>query len=78
MSTVARDFAMDSLGTLQKFYMVVNLVEMTSVEDLVDKVKKGKFKSSSEIIAKKRRNRYLSCGHCKLISHRRGDCHIRR
>ena len=78
MSTVVRDFAMGSLKTLQKFYMVVNLVEMTSVEDLVDKVKKGKFKSSNEILAKKRRNYYLSFGHCELISRRRGDCHIRR
>jgi hypothetical protein len=35
--------------------MVVNLVEMTSVEELVEKVKKGKFKSSDEIFAKKSR-----------------------
>lgn len=32
--------------------MVVNLVEVTSVDQLVEKVKKGKYKSSEEIMAK--------------------------
>jgi hypothetical protein len=36
--------------------MVVNLVEVTSVEELVDKVKKGKFKSNNEILANKSRS----------------------
>lgn len=32
--------------------MVVNLVEVTNVDQLVEKVKKGKYKSSEEIMAK--------------------------
>jgi E3 SUMO-protein ligase PIAS1 len=32
--------------------MIVNLVEVTSVEQLVDRLKKGKYKSSNEILAK--------------------------
>jgi len=38
----------------KKYYMVVNLVEVTSVDELVDKVKKGKYRSGSEILANKR------------------------
>ena len=34
--------------------MVVNLVEVTSVEQLVEKVQKGKFKNGDEIMAKSR------------------------
>ncbi|KDQ63528.1 hypothetical protein JAAARDRAFT_29547 [Jaapia argillacea MUCL 33604] len=37
----------------KKYYLVVNLVETTSVEQLVDKLKKGKYKSSSEIMTKR-------------------------
>lgn len=37
----------------QKFYMVVNLVEITSVDELVNKVKRDKFKSSNEILVNK-------------------------
>lgn len=32
--------------------MVVNLVEMTGVDELVDKVKKGKYKSTADVLAK--------------------------
>lgn len=32
--------------------MVVNLVEVTNVDQLVEKVRKGKYKSSDEIMAK--------------------------
>ena len=34
--------------------MVVNLVEVTSVDQLVEKVKKGKYKNNDEIMAKSR------------------------
>lgn len=32
--------------------MVVNLVEITGVDELVDKVKKGKYKSTADVLAK--------------------------
>lgn len=38
--------------TEQKYYLVVMLVEVTTVEQLVDRIKKGKYKSSNEILAK--------------------------
>jgi hypothetical protein len=56
--------------------MVVNLVEMTGVEELVDKVKKGKYKSINEILAKKSRSFYVTFEHYEPISYCRGDCHI--
>jgi E3 SUMO-protein ligase PIAS1 len=36
----------------QKFYMVVYLVEVSSVDQLVEKLKKGKYRSESEVRAK--------------------------
>jgi len=36
----------------QKYYMIVYLVEVTSVEQLVEKLKKGKYKSEEEIKTK--------------------------
>jgi E3 SUMO-protein ligase PIAS1 len=36
----------------QKYYMIVCLVEATTVEQLVDKLKKGKYKSEEDIRAK--------------------------
>jgi hypothetical protein len=39
--------------------MVVNLVEVTGVEQLVDRIKKGKYKSSNEILEKSKDNIYL-------------------
>ncbi|THH34039.1 hypothetical protein EUX98_g145 [Antrodiella citrinella] len=38
--------------TPKKYYLVVMLVEVTTVEQLIDKLKKGKYKSSNEIITK--------------------------
>jgi len=38
--------------TPKKYYLVVMLVEVTTVEQLIDRLKKGKYKSSSEIITK--------------------------
>ncbi|EIN13799.1 hypothetical protein PUNSTDRAFT_95125 [Punctularia strigosozonata HHB-11173 SS5] len=35
----------------KKYYMVVQLAEVTTVEQLVDRVKKGKYKSKDEILA---------------------------
>jgi hypothetical protein len=59
--------------------MVVNLVEMTSVDELVDKVKKGKYRNSSEILAKKSRNSNLLLElYYELIFCRRGGSCIRR
>lgn len=39
-------------GSLQKYYLVVMLVEVTTVEQLIDRLKKGKYKSSEQILAK--------------------------
>lgn len=36
----------------QKYYMVVMLVEVTTVEQLIDRLRKGKYRSGSEILAK--------------------------
>ncbi|KAF7970527.1 hypothetical protein HWV62_23777 [Athelia sp. TMB] len=36
----------------KKFYMVVSLVEVTGVDELVQKVKKGKYKSTADVLAK--------------------------
>ncbi|KAJ3538088.1 hypothetical protein NM688_g6572 [Phlebia brevispora] len=36
----------------KKYYLVVMLVEVTSVDQLVERLRKGKYKSSSEIVAK--------------------------
>ncbi|KAF8525164.1 PINIT domain-containing protein, partial [Hysterangium stoloniferum] len=36
----------------KKFYMIVNLVEVTSVDQLVEKLRKGKYKSEGDIRAK--------------------------
>lgn len=41
------------LNTLgQKYYLVVMLVEVTTVEQLIDRLKKGKYRSSNDILAK--------------------------
>jgi E3 SUMO-protein ligase PIAS1 len=46
-------FSLANTGRLssmrQKFYLVVMLVEVTSVDQLVDRLKKGKYKSSDDI-----------------------------
>jgi E3 SUMO-protein ligase PIAS1 len=36
----------------QKYYMVVMLVEVTTVEQLIDRLRKGKYRSSNEILGK--------------------------
>lgn len=38
----------------QKYYLVVMLVEATTVDQLIDSLKKGKYKSKDEILAKSR------------------------
>ncbi|KAI0348571.1 hypothetical protein BDW22DRAFT_1424727 [Trametopsis cervina] len=38
--------------TSKKYYLVVMLVEVTTVEQLIDRLKKGKFRSSADILAK--------------------------
>lgn len=48
--------------------MVVNLVEMTGVDDLVLQVKKGKYKSTTDVLAKSQLetmiSRYLKWAYC--------------
>ncbi|CAL1695654.1 unnamed protein product [Somion occarium] len=41
--------------TKQKYYMVAMLVEVTTVDQLIDRLRKGKYKSNTEILAKMRR-----------------------
>ena len=36
----------------KKYYMVVMLVEVTTVEKLIDRLQKGKYRSNTEILAK--------------------------
>jgi hypothetical protein len=36
---------------LQKYYLVVMLVEVTSVAQLVDRLRKGKYQSSQDVLA---------------------------
>ncbi|THH16817.1 hypothetical protein EW146_g3890 [Bondarzewia mesenterica] len=36
----------------KKYYMVVMLVQVTNVDQLIDRLKKGKYKSSAEVLAK--------------------------
>ena len=36
----------------QKYYLVAMLVEVTTVEQLIDRLKKGKYKSSDEVLTK--------------------------
>ena len=35
----------------QKYYMVVILVQVTTIDQLIEKVKKGKFRSREDILA---------------------------
>jgi E3 SUMO-protein ligase PIAS1 len=41
--------------SLQKYYIVVILVEMTSVDQLVDRLKKGKYRDSESILSASKR-----------------------
>ena len=36
----------------QKYYLCVGLVEVTTVEQLIDRLRKGKYRSSNEILSK--------------------------
>lgn len=36
----------------KKYYLVVMLVEVTTVDQLIDRLRKGKYKSNTEILAK--------------------------
>ncbi|KAI0082296.1 hypothetical protein K474DRAFT_1703299 [Panus rudis PR-1116 ss-1] len=40
----------------KKYYMAVMLVEVTTVEQLIDRLRKGKYKSNTEILAKMKQN----------------------
>lgn len=44
--------SIQSSRDVKKYYMVVMLVETTSVEQLVDRLRKGKYRSSSDVVAK--------------------------
>jgi hypothetical protein len=57
--------------------MVVNLVEVTSVDELVDKVKKGKYRSGSEILANKSRSCHVCIEFDELRKFRRDGSRIR-
>ena len=46
---------------MKKYYMVVMLVETTSVEQLVDRLRKGKYRSSSDVVAKSAYSVYIPC-----------------
>ena len=37
----------------QKYYMVIMLVQVTTVTQLIERVKKGKFRSREEILAQR-------------------------
>lgn len=47
--------------SFKKYYMIVYLVEATTVEQLVDRLKKGKYKSMEEIRTK---SEHWSCLVC--------------
>ena len=51
------------LLSFQKFYMVVCLVEVTTVEQLVEKLKKGKCRGENEIRAKSNFPLHLIASH---------------
>ncbi|KAI0788482.1 PINIT domain-containing protein [Abortiporus biennis] len=55
---------------IHKYYLVVMLVEVTSVDQLIDRLKKGKYKTSNEILTKMLQNQNeeddIVAGHQKM------------
>lgn len=53
--------------TWQKYYLVVMLIEITGVEELVEKLKKGKFVSKQDILMKSELSSVLLCSTDDLV-----------
>lgn len=49
---VVREMKVLNANALQKYYLVVMLVEITTVDELVERLKKGKFRSYDDTKAK--------------------------
>ncbi|KAI9512924.1 PINIT domain-containing protein [Russula earlei] len=52
----------------KKYYMIVMLVQITTVDQLIERVKKGKFRSREDVLAQRTCSVFLSRVHCMQIA----------
>ena len=52
---------MASANCPQKYYITVMLVEVTSIDELIDRLKKGKFVSKEDVLVESELSSLITC-----------------
>ena len=52
---------MASANCPQKYYIIVMLVEVTSIDELIDRLKKGKFVSKEDVLVESELSSLITC-----------------
>ena len=52
---------MASANCHQKYYITVMLVEVTSIDELIDRLKKGKFVSKEDVLVESELSSLITC-----------------
>lgn len=58
----------------QKYYIIVMLVEVTTTDELIDRLKKGKFVNKEDVLAESELRGMITCGLIPISVSREAKC----